>query len=82
MIIEVISNIKTVLSNGKGGYTSIYTDLKNANRTEVDTIAGSVVAAAKEYGVSVPCHEMAVALYTLWKIKISSNKELKMCVLI
>lgn len=60
--IEVISNIKTVLSNGKGGYTSIYTDLKNGNRTEVDTIAGSVVAAAKEYGVSVPCHEMAVAL--------------------
>ncbi len=32
---EVLESIKTVLSNGKGGYTSIYADIKNGNRTEI-----------------------------------------------
>lgn len=59
---EVIAGIMSVLNNAKGGYTSIYADLKNGSRTEVDTIAGSVVSAAKAYGISVPYHEMAVAL--------------------
>lgn len=57
----VIEEIKTVLRNAKNGYTSIYADIKNGNRTEVDTISGSVVEAAKELGVPVPFHEMVVA---------------------
>jgi 2-dehydropantoate 2-reductase len=59
---EIISDIKTVLANAKGGYTSIYADLKNGVRTEVDTISGSVVALAKRLGVPVPCHEFVVLM--------------------
>lgn len=58
----VIGEIKEVLSRSRAGYTSIYADVKNGARTEVDTISGSVVEAAHAAGVSVPYHEMAVAL--------------------
>ena len=57
----VIDSIETVLQNGRGGYTSIYADLRDGRRTEVDTISGSVITAAKRLGVPVPCHEMVVA---------------------
>jgi len=59
---EVISNIKQVIANAKSGYTSIYSDLKNGNRSEVDTISGSVVSLAKQYGISAPCHEFIVSM--------------------
>ena len=59
---EIIGNIKTVLANARGGYTSIYADLKNGARTEVDTISGSVVESAKRLGVPVPYHEFLVSL--------------------
>ncbi|MBN1453112.1 MAG: 2-dehydropantoate 2-reductase [Anaerolineales bacterium] len=59
---EVIGNIKMVLTNAKGGYTSIYADLKNGVRTEVDTISGSVVETAKRLGIAVPYHEFVVHL--------------------
>lgn len=59
---EVIEGIKQLLANAKGGYTSIYADVKSGARTEVDTISGSVVDAAHMLGVPVPCHEMVVAL--------------------
>ena len=58
----VIDEVETVCRNAKGGYTSIYADIKNGNRTEVDTISGSVVEAARAAGIAVPCHEMVVAL--------------------
>lgn len=58
----VIGEIKEVLSRSRAGYTSIYADVKNGARTEVDTISGSVVEAAHAAGVPVPYHEMAVAL--------------------
>lgn len=59
---EVIEGIKTVLDNGRGGYTSIYADIRDGRRTEVDTIAGSVVEAARERNIPVPCHETIVSL--------------------
>ncbi len=59
---QVVAEIKAVLANSRGGYTSIYADLKNGARTEVDTISGSVVSAARELGIPVPCHEMLVGL--------------------
>jgi 2-dehydropantoate 2-reductase len=59
---EVLSGIKAVLTNAKGGYTSIYADLRDGRRTEVDTISGSVVEAAKEFGISVPYHETVIAI--------------------
>lgn len=71
---SVISDIKTVLKNAKGGYTSIYADIRDGNRTEVDTISGSVVDAAKELGVPVPCHEMVVSLIHAMEDKAAANK--------
>ena len=58
----VIADIKALLGNAKDGYTSIYADLKNGVRTEVDSISGAVVGAAHALGMSVPCHEMVVSL--------------------
>ena len=42
------------------GVTSICADLSNGRRTEVDTISGSVIRAAKKVGVPVPAHEFLV----------------------
>ena len=59
---EVIAGVETVCRNAPNGYTSIYADIRDGNRTEVDTISGSVVEAAKELGIPVPVHETVVAL--------------------
>ncbi|HOG02075.1 MAG: 2-dehydropantoate 2-reductase [Firmicutes bacterium ADurb.Bin248] len=58
----IVADIKELLTNAKDGYTSIYADVKNGTYTEVDTISGSVVDAAKRLDVPVPFHEMAVSL--------------------
>lgn len=59
---EVIADVETVCKNAPNGYTSIYADVKAGARSEVDTISGSVVEAAKELNISVPYHEMVVGL--------------------
>ena len=56
------AGVETVCKNAPNGYTSIYADVRDGRRTEVDTISGSVVDAAHALGVSVPCHEMIVSL--------------------
>lgn len=42
------------------GLTSIYMDIHNGRNTEVDTISGSVVKAAKKLGIPVPTHSFVV----------------------
>ena len=59
---EVIAGVETVCKNAPNGYTSIYADVRDGRRTEVDTISGSVVDAAHALNVPVPCHEMIVSL--------------------
>ena len=59
---DVIAGVETVCKNAPNGYTSIYADIRDGRRSEVDTISGSVVEAARRLGVSVPCHEMIVSL--------------------
>ena len=59
---DVIENIKAVLENARDGYTSIYADLKNGVRSEVDTISGSVVDTADRLDISVPYHQFVVSL--------------------
>lgn len=59
---QVIADVETVCKNAPDGYTSIYADVKRGARSEVDTISGSVVEAAREMGISVPYHEMVVSL--------------------
>lgn len=59
---EVISCVDAVCQNAKNGYTSIYADIKNGNRTEADAISGSVIEAAHAANIPVPYHEMTVRL--------------------
>ncbi len=57
---EVTSDVDKVCENAPNGYTSIYADIRDGRRSEVDTISGSVVEAAHDQGISVPYHEMVV----------------------
>lgn len=56
----ILAKIGKISESNPNGCTSIYMDLKNGRLTEVDTISGSVVRAAKKYGVEVPVHEFIV----------------------
>lgn len=72
---EVVDSIRTLLRNGKNGYTSIYADIKNGARSEVDTISGSVVDIAKNLGIEVPYHQMVVSMiHALEDKAIQKNK--------
>ena len=57
---EVIEDVEKVLIGAPLGYTSIYADIRDGRKSEVDTISGSVVEAAHDLGLSVPYHEMIV----------------------
>ena len=57
---EQTERIASHLRNAPGGYTSIYADLKNGRKTEVDYISGAVVRAAKRQGKAVPTQELMV----------------------
>lgn len=57
---QVTSDVDAVCVNAPQGYTSIYADIRDGHRTEVDTISGSVVEAAHDQGISVPYHEFVV----------------------
>lgn len=48
---EVIDGVDTVCRNAPNGYTSIYADVKQGVRSEVDTISGSVVETGKRLGM-------------------------------
>lgn len=57
---DVISKVRTTSMDNPEGITSICSDIQAGRRTEVDTISGSVVRAARKCGVSAPAHEMVV----------------------
>ena len=57
---EVVDDVERVLENAPDGYTSIYADIRDGRKSEVDTISGSVVEAAHALDISVPYHEMVV----------------------
>lgn len=59
---EKIAEVRAVAEGGPMGITSICADLLHGRKTEVDTISGSVVRAARRLHVSAPCHEMMVLL--------------------
>ncbi len=58
---KVIGDVRSLLENAGSGYTSIYADIRDGRRTEVDAISGAVVAAGKRNKVPTPCHEFVVA---------------------
>ena len=59
---EQIERIRKHLENAPGGYTSIYADLKNGRKTEVDFISGHVVRTAEKHGLSVPVQKCIVRM--------------------
>ena len=58
----VIADVETVLDGAREGYTSIYADLRDGRRSEVDTISGAVVEAGRRLGVPAPTHACVVEL--------------------
>lgn len=71
---EVVNDVQKVCDNAKNGYTSIYADLRDGRKSEVDTISGSVLEAAKDLGISVPYHEMVVEIIHAMEDKNNQNK--------
>lgn len=66
---EEVGNLRTVCSNACPGYTSIYMDVINGRKSEVDGISGYIVSTAARYGIPVPCQKFAVnAIHALEKI--------------
>jgi len=59
---EIIEKVKKISKMSPKGCTSIRADLQNGRKTEVDTISGSVVSAAKKCGIPVPLHEFIVEM--------------------
>jgi 2-dehydropantoate 2-reductase len=59
---QVIADVREVLVRARDGYASIYADIRDSRRTEVDAIGGSIVTAARRLGIGAPCHEFVVAL--------------------
>ena len=59
---EKVAEVKAVCDNSPNGLTSIYADLRDGRRSEVDTISGSVVRAGAKGGVPTPSHAFLVEL--------------------
>ena len=59
---KILESIKNVCINSPNGYTSIYADLRDGRKTEVDTISGFVVKASHKCGVPAPTHELIVEM--------------------
>jgi 2-dehydropantoate 2-reductase len=58
----ILDEVHKVVEKAKDGYTSIYADIRDGRKTEVDFISGAVVAASKRNHVAAPCHEFVVGL--------------------
>ncbi len=59
---EITEKVRHTSVSSPEGITSICADLRSGRRTEVNTISGSVVRAAKKCGVPAPTHELMVEL--------------------
>lgn len=56
----LLSEIEAVSKKSPDGQTSIFADLRDGRRTEVDTISGFIVKKAEQAGVSAPTHAFLV----------------------
>ena len=72
---DKIEEVRRVSVNGPMGITSICADLTHGRMTEVDTISGSVVRAAKRLGMEAPHHEMMVLLIHAFEDKNRISKQ-------
>lgn len=58
----IATKVRKTSLDSPEGITSIYADLRDGRKTEVNTISGSVVRASHKCGVPAPTHEMMVTL--------------------
>lgn len=59
---EIIEKVKSICVNSHNGFTSIYADIRDHRKTEVDTISGAVVRASKQCNIPAPCNEFIVQM--------------------
>jgi len=59
---KIAEDVHRLLEKAKDGYTSIYADIRDGRKTEVDTISGAVVSASRRNYVAAPGHEFVVGL--------------------
>lgn len=59
---EQIAVVHALCENSAEGLTSIYADLRDGRRSEVDSISGSVIRASRRNGVPAPGHELIVRI--------------------
>jgi 2-dehydropantoate 2-reductase len=59
---KIAEDVHRLLERAKDGYTSIYADIRDGRKTEVDTISGAVVSASRRNHVPAPGHEFVVGL--------------------
>ncbi len=59
---EKVSEVKAVCDRSPKGLTSIYADLRDGRRSEVDTISGSIVRAGIKASVPTPSHAFLVEM--------------------
>ena len=59
---QKLDEVRKVCENAPQGYTSIYADLRDGRKSEVDTISGAVAKAGMRTGVSAPTHACMVWL--------------------
>lgn len=71
---EKMAEVQTVCKNSPAGLTSIYADLRDGRRTEVDTISGSIVRASAKCDVPAPGHTMLVNLIHAMEDKAAQAK--------
>jgi len=58
----ILEKVRKTSEGSPNGCTSIRADLRDGRKTEVDTISGSVVRAARKYNVPAPTHEFIVEM--------------------
>lgn len=58
----ILEKVRKTSEGSPNGCTSIRADLRDGRKTEVDTISGSVVRAAKKVNVAAPTHEFVVEM--------------------
>lgn len=59
---QKVDEVRQVCLNSPLGLTSIYADIRDGRKSEVDTISGSVVRASRRNKTPAPTHEAVVAL--------------------
>ena len=59
---QKIAEVRAVCERSPKGLTSIYADIRDGRKTEVDAISGSIVRASRRTGIPAPTHEAMVEL--------------------